>query len=809
MAIPDGYYVVNRNTQMGGVYRSQSGATAAADAVEEETGYITAVHLIKNDRVARSWFWQESFGGFAPTEKEHQKRLSEMTPSSLGITGGSGEKSVPQAPQYGEDADLKYAGKKPTQKELKTRIEQLQNEIRSDNDPELKEILEMTKKQLAQLTRKSSAKKILVASLRHKEADLDILDSQILSLPDASPAFDNLAQKREEMEKSILQMQEGVALVDAWDAFKSEGGWSSEVKKKLDSIDTEIVNTADEEAGLDEGFNDVPPAPSSYFPAEEDNSIDEPLPAIDQEAPISDDDDYTDISTPMDSETEIPDIDTPPAPVVAASKSSSSNKTNYKNPNKKEANASTSSPTRKGKDTMIKTPSSLKERIASMRLKRAAGISKEAQTRVASAWTIAKTMLPTAPASAQEAFAKTLLANDTTTLKATLRQTARNAAFQKVCESLAAIHKCELNDLMEDPSILSKAKKEVASEIKGEAKNAQQKKADDREEAGEQPAEYPEPKRKEPSEIDASKAAERPADTVNKSEGDKTAAKTKKACACGGSGCGKCKAAATKVAEGEEDIAPTEDIPNDESFAEDEVTPEDAPYDDDEPSEEGDLVADEKTQELQETVSDLQSDIDTLQELVSDEGEEELDLSSIFDGDNLEEKVSALANEGESHVAAEDEDEDGDYFGPSKSAEMEGELESDHDNHIASMFDMTGSDSDPLASLIASAHKYAEDDKVVKPGTLADTFESQEADHDDRDSDTDHEDNVLFSGLKSIKLDEYGGERTEADSTNDLELPKGNKEASKKKVVARLKVTPPSRNVVVNFGEMLMNDDNM
>jgi hypothetical protein len=44
---------------------------------------------------------------------------------------------------------------------------------------------------------------------------------------------------------------------------------------------------------------------------------------------------------------------------------------------------------------------SIKEKLAEVKNKREA-ISKEAKTRVASAWTIAKTMLPTAPADVQK-----------------------------------------------------------------------------------------------------------------------------------------------------------------------------------------------------------------------------------------------------------------------------------------------------------------------------------------------------------------------------------------------------------------------
>src|ERR1017187_8533363 len=156
------------------------------------------------------------------------------------------------------------------------------------------------------------------------------------------------------------------------------------------------------------------------------------------------------------------------------------------------------------------TKPSLKEKLAEVKNKREA-ISKEAKTRVASAWTIAKTMLPTAPADVQKTFAASLLTNTTKALKVALRQTAVNAHYTKIAETFKEVHKVELNDLLEDPSILKAEKKSVESELKGDAKAAGSKKADDRKESGPQPDKHDDGRKgSEPKEIDASKAGERP-----------------------------------------------------------------------------------------------------------------------------------------------------------------------------------------------------------------------------------------------------------------------------------------------------------
>src|SRR5208337_3941221 len=135
------------------------------------------------------------------------------------------------------------------------------------------------------------------------------------------------------------------------------------------------------------------------------------------------------------------------------------------------------------------------------------------------------------------------------------------AHYSKLAETFKQVHKVELNDLLEDPSVLNAEKKAVESEVSGDAKNAAAKKADDRKDAGPQTSTYNDGrgcgggKHTEPKAMDAgssaseTEAAGRPENTINKSEGDgkaaskEAAAKTAK-CECEG----ECKCASKEAA---------------------------------------------------------------------------------------------------------------------------------------------------------------------------------------------------------------------------------------------------------------------
>lgn len=73
----------------------------------------------------------------------------------------------------------------------------------------------------------------LIAAYRHKVAELGTLDREIQNLDMTLPEgqgdshFDYLAQKRQEIETSIREMQEKVEFLSAWEKFKEGGPWSS------------------------------------------------------------------------------------------------------------------------------------------------------------------------------------------------------------------------------------------------------------------------------------------------------------------------------------------------------------------------------------------------------------------------------------------------------------------------------------------------------------------------------------------------------------------------------------------------------
>jgi hypothetical protein len=495
------------------------------------------------------------------------------------------------------------------------------------------------------------------------------------------------------------------------------------------------------------------------------------------------------------------------------------------------------------------TNSSLKEKLAEAKSKREA-IQKEAKTRVASAWAIAKTMLPTAPAPIQKAFAASLLeGNSTKVLTAALRQTAVNAHNTKLAETFKEVHK--MNGLPEDPSVLNTEKKAVESEIKGDAKSAG-KVADDRKESGPQPASYDDGRDgSEPKELDASKAAERPdagknpGQTQNLSDGKNAGAKK----ACVGKDCSGCKnedckgdkKASAKKADGEFPPAPEGEAP-----VEEPAPAEEAPADfppavpEDAEGEAAEILTDEKKEVLGEKIDEIQTAIHGLEselaleekeefdpaELTGDEelvdlpeeegvegledlegefpeeGEgEELDFSKVFDTDAMDEKVSSLANEGDDKQAGEEDD----FFAPSAASSLEASLDDDGMSDMHNMFSMQGADGDPLASLIAGLKSAADvDGHDILPsstGEAANHFEQDEVGDDDRDNETDHTGDLWADAIQDITPEPQGAKRTKQDSTNELELPKT---ATLKKIRTASGSDKAPRKVDV--GDVLFND---
>ena len=686
-----------------------------------------------------------------------------------------------------------------------------------------------------------------------------MMDDQLMGMPEmapdalsadvgaaTSPEFDLLSEKREELETEILEMREGVELISQWETFKG-GPWSEQIKGLLGEIDIEITDIAGGEGGAADDLGGMMPDAAAPLGAPApDMGIAAPapdaaaIPAAPETAPLAE-------SAPAPEIPAEPIAEAPLEPPMASAKagnSSVSNKNSYASPVKKGVSAR-SDMKKEGSNMANSAPAkaSVQEKLAEVKTKRET-IKREAQQRVAAAWTIAKTMLPTAPAEVQKSAASTLLQNSTKVLNAMLRQTAKNAHYSKLAETFKQVHKTELNEFLTEGEDLQSLKKAVESEIKGDPKSAAAKKADDTKDAGPQTETYNDGrgcgggKHTEPKPMDAgsssstTEASGRPEDTVNKSESDgagkaasKAAApkkaapkKAEAACKCEGP----CKCGSSKHAGHKEDCdcnfcektsaakkadlppmdAPAEDVPLDAPVGdvppvEGEAPIEEAPLDEEAPIEEppselpmddgaegdtaGEVISDEKKMVVEEKIEEAQEAIKALEQEILQEGEEELDLAQVFNEDEMEEKVSALANEGDEHTAGNGEE----FFAPSAAESMEASLD---DTQIASMedfFSLQGSDSDPLRALIAGEIRTAAEvaGMSVIPtstGELAKAMESNSTDADSRDNDNDHEGDLFAEVIEDQKPEDGGFKRVKQDETNVLQAPK----SSAKKVVS-------------------------
>ena len=686
--------------------------------------------------------------------------------------------------------------------------------------------------------------KKLQAALSKKQADLDLMDDQLMGMPEMapeapadmapSPEFDLLSEKREELEEEIRQMREGVELITQWEKFK-DGPWSEEIKGLLGEIDIEIADISSGEVAAEGDLGAAAPMPPADLAAPAAPLPAAPLPEAGAPAPEA-------VPAPEVPAAE-PAAEAAPleAPLASkdAAKSPVSKKNSYVSPVKKGVSARSDS-NKEGSNMANPTPAkaSVQEKLAEVKTKREA-IRREAQQRVAAAWTIAKTMLPTAPAEVQKSAASSLLQNSTRVLNAMLRQTAKNAHYSKIAETFKNVHKVEMNDLLEKPEVLSSLKSSVESELKGDPKNASvEKKADDRKDAGPQTETYNDGrgcgggKHTEPKPMDAgssasqTEAAGRPENTVNKSEGDKVASKEaaaapkaaaveKKAEECKCEGPCKCAAKEAAVEKKADDMPPMDAAPAADAAPADalaEAPAEEAPLAEapaemplDEGAEAdsaGEVLSDEKKMIVEEKIEEAQEAIKALEQEILQEGEEELDLAQVFNEDEMEEKVSALANEGDEHTAGNGEE----YFAPSAAESLEASLD---DTQVASMedfFSLQGSDSDPLAHLIAGEIKSAAEvaGMEVVPsytGEAAKHFESDTATGEGRDNENDHEGDLFAEAIEDQKPEDGGFKRVKQDETNVLQAPKSASAAApakEKKAEAASPVIKKLKNVTAS-----------
>ena len=720
--------------------------------------------------------------------------------------------------------------------------------------------------------------KKLIATLAKKQADLDMVDDQLMGMPEMAPdapadlapssEFDLLTEKREELEDEIRHMREGVELISQWEKFK-DGPWSEEIKGLLGEIDIEIADIAGDEvaapdAGLGAPVDMAAPAPMPDMAA--------PVAEVPPAAPVAEAAPAPEAAPEVPAAEPAAEAAPLEAPMAskAAGNPSVGKKNSYVSPVKKGVSARSDS-NKEGSKMANPTPAkaSVQEKLAEVKSKREA-IRREAQQRVAAAWTIAKTMLPSAPAEVQKSAAANLLQNSTRVLNAMLRQTAKNAHyssaadkferdhkialldFVKKAETFSSVHKTEMNDLMEEPSVLASEKSSVESELKGDPKNAAAKKADDRKDAGPQTETYNDGrgcgggKHTEPKPMDAgssasqTEAANRPENTINKSEGDGKAASVKASAVAKKAECtceGECKCAAAKKAEVVEKKAddmppmdaPVEEAPMAEAPIEEAPMEEAAPEAPAEmPIDEGaeadtsaEVLSDEKKMVVEEKIEEAQEAIKALEQEILQEGEEELDLAQVFNEDEMEEKVSALANEGDEHTAGNGEE----YFAPTSAESLEASL--DGDMNVASMedfFSLQGSDSDPLAHLIAgeirTAAEVAGMDVVPSfTGEAARHFESDTATGENRDNENDHEGDLFAEAIEDQTPEDGGFKRVKQDETNVMQAPKSAKVASaaapakEKKaeaaapVIKKLKNVTASEQKPFDIASALLGDD--
>lgn len=385
--------------------------------------------------------------------------------------------------------------------------------------------------------------------------------------------------------------------------------------------------------------------------------------------------------------------------------------------------------------------SQLKSRIAArLEQRKIAKVKKAAQIRVAAAWTIAKTMLPDAPAEVQEVLASNLMENDIKVLTAALRQTAINAHYTKLAEKLSDVHKLELNDLMEDESLLKKLKNEVEKELK----------ADD------------------PSKIASAKVAEEGDDVAPLDEVKDDMPPVD-----------------APPAEGGELPPPPGDMPPPMDMA-----PPAPPMDMPPAGGMGMDIPDHAKVELHKKIEDAEETIMDLEHEIMDAGDDmgmgggELDIAAAFNDDTKAAKRMNLANEEEAgaqedlfdmdikwgddseaiadpELDHEEQGEDG-FFGPSEVESMEASMEGENphsDMDIASESDAadfftSGTTASKQMDQLGLLMSHKASDEILKPGTLADHFDS-DLSHDDRDSETDHDGSLLHELIGGLDQDEF------------------------------------------------------
>ena len=313
-----------------------------------------------------------------------------------------------------------------------------------------------------------------------------------------------------------------------------------------------------------------------------------------------------------------------------------------------------------------------------------AAVRSDSRRRAASAWTASKTLLASASPKVQMLLAQALVQAPTQVMADALRSVARTAYYTKAAEKFAAETGRDLNEFIEDESVMTKLKKEVLTENKGEAAKA----------ASIVPKKADEPKKEDESLPAADPAAD---PTAAPSPSEVPAAE----------------------APASEDVPP---LPapgdmGDGGMGVDDPTPANTVGDQ---AVEGDLL--DKIQQAESSIEDVQTQIE-------EAGDEALDLASIFNPEVQADKAQNLTNEGEPVEGMEGAE--GADFSPT---DMEGMQDAADGDPTGASFFKGASENDPMAGFFS--HTAAEVD--VPEGEMAAYFDSDlRADNRNADSDVD------------------------------------------------------------------------
>lgn len=372
---------------------------------------------------------------------------------------------------------------------------------------------------------------------------------------------------------------------------------------------------------------------------------------------------------------------------------------------------------------------------------RMAAIHADARSRVASAWTMAKTLLPALSYEAKVAFARALCSAPTPVVAAGLRATARMAHYTKAAEKFETETGRDLNEFVEDESELSKLNTEVLKENKADAPKtaAAPKKAgpEDIKPPVKAPAEVPPP-------------AETPAAGTLEGTPAAPAGDFNEPAPAGDAAPGELGAGGA----GADDAAPANE-------AMDAAT-------------EGSLM---------DSIETVEGEIQHLETEVQDAGDEALDLASIFNPEVQADKAQNLANENDGEQTMQDDVD----FGPTDTKDMKDSADfGGEETSSPADFFKDASGPDPLSAFFG---RQASEGVDVPMGDMAAHFETDLA-GDDRDSETDNE-GIFGEILESLKQPTRTEER---DTEPHLEEPAApqSKEANRRPAAeAKARVTTP------------------